>query len=58
MYRWLVGNRYYFSFVKQKRECIYAFGVYKELRVVLRFSLTKAYTMKKELQIVRLQRNI
>ena len=35
-----------------------AFGVYKELRVVFGIVQTKAYTMKKELQIVRLQRNI
>ena len=57
MYRWLVGNRYYSSL--QSKECnVYAFGVYKELRVVFGIVQTKAYTMKKELQIVRLQQNI
>ena len=35
-----------------------AFGVYKELRVVVGIAQAKACTMKKELQIVRLQRNI
>ena len=35
-----------------------AFGVYKNLWVVLGIAQTKAYTMKKELQIVRLQQNI
>ena len=57
MYRWLVGNRYYFSL--RSKECnVYAFGVYKNMRVVWGIAETKAYTMKKELQIVRLQRNI
>ena len=58
MYRWLVGNWYYFSFAMQRSECINAFGVHKNLRVVVGIAQTKACTMKKELQIVRLQRNI
>ena len=57
MYRWLVGNRYYSS-LRSKEYSVYAFGVYKNLRVVVGIAQTKACTMKKELQVVRLQRNI